>query len=116
MNPLSLIKARLAAATPGPWKAFERGSWGGCGFGVATTDNPSEQDEVKEWFVCESTLPSASNNAEFIAHAPTDIARLIKALEKCREQRDEYAFKLPIKEYLAQEKDDAELDAILKGK
>lgn len=75
MLDLEAIKARLKAATPGPW-AFAldvygvRRVWTAEGQDVASTESdggiPREQ---------------RSANGEFIAHAPADIAALVAEVE-----------------------------------
>lgn len=70
MSALDGIKARLQAATPGSWevKPFRVGFGG---------DSEREPDfwEVGENIVYEE------EDAELIAHAPTDLARLVAAVE-----------------------------------
>lgn len=56
----------------------------------------------------------SDEDAEFIAHAPTDIDRLIRCLEKCIEQRDFYMRELK-QSPGAFRRDDAELSRILGG-
>jgi hypothetical protein len=73
MSRIDAIKARLAAATPGPWKARTTGVAGG-----------------DHWYVCDKDQSIASihasdgedeaqrePDAEFIANAPTDVAHLL---------------------------------------
>ena len=78
---LEPIKERLAAATPGPWKAKED-SWDGysvviddSGPGVSIIAEQIGQGEDK-----------GRGDAEFIAHAPEDIAALITEVETLRGQ------------------------------
>lgn len=69
---LDAIEARLAAATPGPWVL----DWPGqccatyCVVAVAGADETSVAHNVT----------SKPADADFIANAPADIARLMKAL------------------------------------
>lgn len=114
MKSLEAIKKRLEAATKGPWSGFERGSWGGEGFGVST-----DPDKVDEWFTAPADTETAANNSVFIAHSRTDIERLVSALEKAIEQRDKMfedistITRKPIEEMIAE--DNQELESILRG-
>lgn len=89
MTRLEEIKARLAAATPGPWKVDE-GNWA-----VERRQNRS--------FVCgiadipDSEFQNARSevdpykNGEFIANAPSDIEWLIKRVARLEEALKLYA-------------------------
>ena len=89
MNNLEDIKNRLAAATPGPWKAFRVSVGGGTTSGVFEPIPGAKGTEnyarpITGWFnshrrAMDSDAQHA--DAELIAHAPEDIARLVKALE-----------------------------------
>lgn len=79
---LSEIKARAEKATPGPWKfthsvdqrrGHVAGPWDICFY------NPEEPAGHKG---------HKFDNFTFIAHARTDIPKLLAALEKCMEQRN----------------------------
>lgn len=75
------IENRLKAATPGPWVSIKN---------EVRTTVPSKRDPNWCDWICKcQVIPLAheSNltNAEFIAHAPTDIERLIKAHRIMRE-------------------------------
>ena len=76
MSKLDEIKARLKAATPGPWKHIETC---GCSGEVTIFECYDERDRLP--------VPQVVNNAEFIAHAPEDVAWLIKELEKAVQHR-----------------------------
>lgn len=78
---LAPIRERLAAATPGPWVARTTGRAGG-----------------DHWYVCDAEKSVASihasdgededqrePDAEFIANAPTDLTRLLAAIEAVTE-------------------------------
>lgn len=90
---LSEIKARLAAATPGPWLA-DLGNWqvesqndvsyrdGICSF------TPNNRDRIDGT----PNPVDPMDDADFIANAPTDITALIEALEKCKEEMLSAAF------------------------
>jgi hypothetical protein len=76
---LHSIRQRLKAATPGPWCHRE-------GF-IETAGNPGvllgvtlQRSEVGL-----DTLPGQAN-AEFIAHAPTDVARLLGEVERLQDE------------------------------
>ncbi|WP_427130366.1 hypothetical protein [Pseudarthrobacter sp. S9] len=74
MNEIEQIRERLAAATPGPWfqgrdsKHLENAKE------VYSEREPSSTSED----ICTAWYPT---DAEFIAHAPTDMARLIAAVD-----------------------------------
>jgi hypothetical protein len=100
---LEEIKERAEKATDGPWLNDERIVLQDSGIqphicysytadGYSLTDKPIE-------------------NAEFIAHARTDVPLLLKALAKCIEQRDEL---LDRHDY-ARKSWDRELKAIFEG-
>lgn len=67
---LQAIKARLAAATPGPWT-----SDGICVLALY---------EGYETFMVEVSYGRRPDDAEFIAHAPTTIAALVAEVERLR--------------------------------
>lgn len=64
---LDVIEARLKAATPGPWVA----PCGALGTDVRTLGGASVADDVKR-----------ADDADFIAHAPTDIAALLAEVRR----------------------------------
>lgn len=75
---LKSIKARLEAATPGPWQIYYE----------AIVDCIADKDTGYDFtnkIMCSVDLKNRYNNNSFVAHAPTDIAQLVEALEKCRE-------------------------------
>jgi hypothetical protein len=77
---LQTIAARAEKVTPGPWIGPDFDGWieaKGHGFVVhaeASTDPENESDKVRY---------KRPDDAEFIAHARTDIPKLVKALEYC---------------------------------
>lgn len=75
MLDLQLIKARLAAATPGPWKVEPAESAEGS---FIATMGPI--------FIMPPTqhLARYADDADLIAHAPTDIAALVAEVERLR--------------------------------
>lgn len=89
---LNPIKARLAAATPGPWRATQFGVLGDCFWGVKAECG----DEVLPHdfnHVCSmefSPFDDAQPNAEFVAHAKQDVAVLISEVERLRADKDEW--------------------------
>jgi hypothetical protein len=77
--PLDLkpIKARLAAATPGPWAEFaESGDW--------WIGRVSDDPQLDTAWICDSNEPMEQADIEFITHAPVDIAALIAEVERLR--------------------------------
>lgn len=98
MTRLDEIEARLAAATPGPWRADQcgggeesfSGSWvcpGGHANGVWS--NPAERDVLRD----ETSL--SSPDAELIAHAPEDIAALLAVVKAVRTKAEDWAALAP---------------------
>ncbi len=102
MNKLDEIKARLAASTPGPWyfhdSTLYRGPLG-IAFDIATglcewdpRDFDRDDGMLGVWQEPEdytriartSDAGHARANATLIAHAPTDLAALVKAVEEVR--------------------------------
>lgn len=80
------IRARLAAATPGPW------SFGGIGVAslnrrIAMTCLDSEQHLRRSLVGYGAVRDQDVANGEFIAHAPTDVADLLDALEAAEAER-----------------------------
>jgi len=72
---LQPLKDRLAAATPGPWEARVDDL-------TDDVDVVHDQEQVSFVATCgEKRFPRALEDAEFIAHAPTDQAKLIAAIE-----------------------------------
>ena len=71
---LARIRAQADAATEGPWEAEYSGEQGNCVL-------PPEYQSTRE-AVAVTRLLSAQADAEFIAHARTDVPALLDALEK----------------------------------
>ncbi len=80
MKVLDEIKARAEKATRGPW---------GCVDGGVRCVNPSRRDpDWHDWICQVNIMPMVGHqqlNQEVIAHARTDIPRLVAALEKAWE-------------------------------
>ncbi len=81
---LESIRRRLEAATPGPWKATVVSG------DSAYYSNPSSNihlNDMVAWPVgpMSKSQAMASRDAELIAHAPTDIARLLAFVEPIAE-------------------------------
>jgi len=77
---LSAIRARLDAATPGPWRHDETH---GAGYIVASRGVDAEEPLIAEVAAGE---PIDSANAAFIENAPTDIAALLAEVERLRRE------------------------------
>jgi len=76
---LQPLKDRLAAATPGPWEARVDDL-------TDDVDVVHDQEQVSFVATCgEKRFPRALDDAEFIAHAPTDQAKLIAAIESAEQ-------------------------------
>lgn len=74
---LDPIRARLAAATPGPWYS----EW------VPDDDWIVVYGQPHGAYVCPEVCTLTDDaDAEFIAHAPADIAALLAEVERLREQ------------------------------
>ena len=84
MLDLDAIKARLAAATPGPW-------WSDSGDPLSTNMAVAViggwQVQASRPFVGDRVTP-AKDDADLIAHAPTDLAALVAEVERLREELD----------------------------
>ncbi|MDN5640688.1 MAG: hypothetical protein L0I17_07950 [Actinomycetia bacterium] len=77
---LEQIQARAAAATPGPWEAWDTG-------------DPPAEDEAQAWIVTPGSLHLAtlyagdpSANATFAAHAREDIPTLLEEIDRLHEE------------------------------
>lgn len=74
------IRARLHAATPGPWGHDSHGF-------IAPPEHDGEWGETVAKIPAYSTrTPTDRANAEFIAHAPEDIAYLLSRVEAAGER------------------------------
>lgn len=81
MNAMDAIKARIAAATPGPWEHDEEGFMG-CGqVYTANGDLYGGNIAAPSGDLYPRSGYSPKDDMILIAHAPTDMARLIKAVE-----------------------------------
>lgn len=84
---LAEMKERCEAATPGPWKRVTGDYVGFVGeqFFAVTDTSPDEDGDLKS--ICASQRVKLEN-ADFIAHARSDLPKLLACLEKALEQRD----------------------------
>jgi hypothetical protein len=82
MLDLEPIKARLAAATPGPWEAMPSKNKGGVDRFVGP---PGCDFPVCEMFV---TWEKWGNDMYLIANAPTDLVTLVEEVERLRRQHE----------------------------
>lgn len=83
MKELEAIKERAEKATPGPWEVYDPNEGTGhsplwCVANEAFHNPPA--DEEAEWLGVEIYVGD-KEDAEFIAHSPADMAKLIGALE-----------------------------------
>lgn len=113
ISPLDQIRERLSKATPGPFWTFN-------GTGVFTEGKeglslPSECQHCGASFDCDNI----EADSEFLAHARTDVEKLIKALELAVEQRNLAIYDAsgcydydPETYY---KKNDAAIEAVLRG-
>ncbi len=106
MKSLDEIKARLKAATPGPWKVDAKE----CKGKHVVTDAPFEYRIA----VANEYYESGAKDASLIAHAPTDLAFLLGLVE--RQQRAlEYALMTLNDGTVMGNEARAEISAILAG-
>ncbi len=95
-NRLLEIRARLEAATPGPWRAVRIGL-DDDGTAESVREVELEEGEEQSYAVVRSTAPrgqvaitddeegkTTAPTAEFIANAPADVAWLIEQLDNMR--------------------------------
>lgn len=95
---LDEIKARLQAASPGPWDNL-KGPGTNNLWGIRCRNNSKRDTNWKDWICLISLMPvveQADKNAEFIAHAPTDIAQLISALEIAMEALEKLQYRADV--------------------
>lgn len=80
MSLVAEVRARLAAATPGPWRV----KFSGRGYPYQiTAPNGSHAKYVTRWAaISVPSLPEGRANAALIAAAPTDLARLCDRVEE----------------------------------
>ena len=92
---LAEIRARLDAATPGPWAVMYRGT-PHCVVVKSLDQNP---DEGRSWWVMAwprgrkrdaLAQPAMDNNADLIAHAPADIAWLLEEVDNLNRTLNEW--------------------------
>lgn len=79
---LEKIRARLETATPGPWGWIDNNH--------ALVSKPTKLTHPFKYDHLIGAEVYSPYDKALIAHAPTDIDRLLRALEKCVEQRDHW--------------------------
>lgn len=100
---LDAITARANAATPGPWGAYTFGGDTlieiaadledtGTGYRARRTvcrleDEPLDNDPAHQDWTAEEDWAQVQADAEFIAHAPTDMAALLAEIRRLKGQR-----------------------------
>ena len=91
---IEAIKARLAAATPGPWALVD--------FPVMFPRVQSIAEDKSN--ICETW---GWADAKFIAHAPTDIAALLAEVERLQRERSEWCDQADrrLTDYMTQQRD-----------
>lgn len=84
---LDRIKERLKGITPGPWKA-DYGNWE-----IESENEETSRDSICSFAPSDRTRVDGTDNpihfmddAEFIAHARSDIPRLIEEIERLKDQ------------------------------
>lgn len=81
---LTAIRSRLSQAKPGPWFVSLCNTGESCW--CRCVGNKEGSDRLEDCIIPSGSV--SKNDAELIAHAPTDIAKLLRAVELLREQRD----------------------------
>lgn len=92
---LAAMRARLNAATPGPWKVrpkqYDDWGWVRAADGHLVADLYSQARREKSWEPAyasqdwEAGPPQIASNAEFIAHVRTDHARALDEIDRLRQ-------------------------------
>ena len=86
---LDAIKARLAAATPGPWAIWHDLDHQG----FTTVGDADSYAEILANGECEESNPTAhvyvEEDANLIAHAPADLAALVAEVERLEQEKAE---------------------------
>ena len=82
MNRLDKIEARANAATEGPWEVKPYNGWHDASDEIDSFVGPSDATIVEQLGCgcCDVGLEVSPTDAEFIAHARTDVPALIAAL------------------------------------
>lgn len=85
MSALDPIRARLAAATPGPWfwdEKYDPDKDGDIGLALTNNDGVEIVGAYNHHCCAYRDDPTVNeNDAPLIAHAPTDMARILAALD-----------------------------------
>lgn len=84
------IKERLEKATPGPWRHLKEANKGYRGWIVPTKDPNITYEKYDGDIICEHGYMDMVT-ADFIAHAPADIAWLLTELEETKVLKDKAA-------------------------
>ena len=100
---LAEIEARHTAATPGPWGVYEFGGSSmidvaaaledtGTGYRARREicrleDEPLDNDPTHREWTAEEDWAQVQADAQFIAHAPEDVAALLAEIRRLRDQR-----------------------------
>ena len=79
-NRLAQIKSRLAAATPGPWRAVRNNAMGETWFNIGADGDENILSMVDD--LNDECLTQKISDAELIANCPADLAWLIERCEK----------------------------------
>ena len=81
------IRARVDAATPGPWESFVEGRDHTSGADFIRTGGL--RDDCPDLYVQHESRPAPTHDLDFIAHARQDIPRLIAEVERLRSKLGE---------------------------
>lgn len=85
---IAAIRARIAAASPGPWSILSAGSAGNDWFEIDAQPHEDDSDDDDSDFVrplVVATLEAGGgSDADLIAHAPTDLAALCDEVEQLK--------------------------------
>lgn len=91
------IRARVEAATPGPWRHTDSEAVYDVhqdGLVVVGSEGDPVALVADEWYEADEGEPTPFHDAEFIAHARTDVGLLLTALDKARAQVERLHFDL----------------------
>jgi hypothetical protein len=92
MTDIEAIRARLKAATPGPWEWHVKENWYANDENFDAVVSPNGAN-VLEAYSCDGCghIDVEAPDAQFIAHAPQDIADLLAELEQVKRDAWEQA-------------------------
>ena len=95
---LAAAEARAAAATPGPWERCDAGTWqhGRYRRTEVFVRRPDDDVAIASDILDPESDEVSDANADFIAHARTDVPALVAEVRRLRAVVDEAEFKLGV--------------------